>query len=378
MEAERIMKRKSLFLALAILLTSTAPALANGKFYWPEPIPPEIPYQRALLLVDGEQETLILQSKYRVASSASADSFGWVVPLPSVPELASMDADAAEGLFFFLARHSDPKVTRVSEILLFGTVFVIPLGSILTLLACLLSFWVPRMRLVRRHRRWLVIGAFLALVLSVFCGLFGITLQGAVPSSPLGTGVEVIKSEQVGIYDVRVIRADQATQLIQWLNQNQFQFDETDTQVFDEYLRRGWCFVVARIDPSSKVDDQAVVSEGLVAPLIMRFRADAPIYPLALTAASGHSTQILLYVLGESKWRNDGRLALHYAGGGVYLGNEVLKKRVEPEGFFSRADMTPSYLCKFKGTLTPEQMREDLVFALAEDREPYRKHFVTW
>jgi hypothetical protein len=164
----------------------------------------------------------------------------------------------------------------------------------------------------------------------------------------------VIKAEQVGIYDVQVVKADEATALIQWLNQNRFQFNDTDTQVFDEYLRRGWCFVVARIDPSREADDQAVGLEGLVAPLIMRFQTEAPIYPLALTATSGHDTQALLYVLSESKWESGGRLALHYAGGGVHLYHDLLKRGVEPEGFFTNSEIALSYLCKFEATLTPE------------------------
>jgi hypothetical protein len=47
-------------------------------------------------------------------------------------------------------------------------------------------------------------------------------------------------------------------------------------------------------------------------------------------------------------------------------------------GFFVGAKMELSYLGKFKGTLTPEQMRGDLVLALAEDDEPYRQHIITW
>jgi hypothetical protein len=47
-------------------------------------------------------------------------------------------------------------------------------------------------------------------------------------------------------------------------------------------------------------------------------------------------------------------------------------------GFFVGAEMELSYLCKFKGRLTPEQMREDLMLALAEDDEPYREHIITW
>jgi hypothetical protein len=51
---------------------------------------------------------------------------------------------------------------------------------------------------------------------------------------------------------------------------------------------------------------------------------------------------------------------------------------VEPEGFFSRAEIALSYLCEFKDTLTPEEMREDLTLAIAKDRKPYKRHIIQW
>ena len=36
------------------------------------------------------------------------------------------------------------------------------------------------------------------------------------------------------------------------------------------------------------------------------------------------------------------------------------------------------YLCKFKGFLTPEQMKTDLEFVRAGDDEPYREHVYVW
>ena len=85
----------------------------------------------------------------------------------------------------------------------------------------------------------------------------------------------------------------------------------------------------------------------------------------------------LLYVLSKDKWQNDGRLELHYAGAGG-LDTYGLTREVEPEGFFTGADLDLPLLCKFKGTLTPERMREDLILTLAADRNPYRKHIITW
>ncbi len=372
------MKKASFLIFLLVLLAAGVPALADGKFYGSEEIIPQIPYQRALLLFDGEQETLVLQSKYELEDSSTADSLGWVVPVPSVPELASMDADLAASLFadLYARTRLQPRVNRSSYLLLLAITFVPSIASILTLWACWLSFYVPRMRFVQRHRKGLVIGAFLALLPSA-CGCLGLYMFPYSAWNPFPPPVEVIKAEQVGVYDVQVVKALDAGELIEWLNQNRFRFDEEDTQVFEQYLQRGWCFVVARIDPSSGTSEQAV-SGGLVAPLIMRFQAQVPVYPLTLTATSGHETAVLLYMLSDGKWQNDGRLALQYAGRTRLPRRDDLVSGVEPEGFFSRADLALPYLCRFGGTLTPEQMREDLVFTRAEDNKPYPKRVFIW
>jgi hypothetical protein len=184
-------------------------------------------------------------------------------------------------------------------------------------------------------------------------------------------------SEQVGIYDVQVIRSNQGENLIAWLNDNHFHFEEQDTQVFEEYVRHDWCFVVAQIDPT-RGQEQEITSQGLVAPLTLRFQTASPVYPLALTALSGHETQILIYLYSEYKWQNDGRLNLQFARQIRFPQRSRLIANVEPEGFFSPSDLALPYLCKFKGTLSPEEMREDLVFRLAETNDPYPQATIVW
>jgi hypothetical protein len=157
------MKKTMVFILLFLSLLAAGPVLTDGKFYWSESIPPGIPYQRALLWFDGERETLLLQSKYDTPT-APGERFGWVVPVPAVPDLASMDPTFANHWFDWVDHTSTPKVTRVSQILLVTLLVGVHGAAVLTLLACLLSVFVARPWWVRRHRATLVVGSVLVLL----------------------------------------------------------------------------------------------------------------------------------------------------------------------------------------------------------------------
>jgi hypothetical protein len=74
----------------------------------------------------------------------------------------------------------------------------------------------------------------------------------------------------------------------------------------------------------------------------------------------------------------DDRLTLRFAG--EMWGETLVDLAVfaEPEGFFDLDAMDFPYLCKFRDTLTPEEMREDIVFTKAADNAPYREHIWRW
>ena len=53
--------------------------------------------------------------------------------------------------------------------------------------------------------------------------------------------------------------------------------------------------------------------------------------------------------------------------------------RIKPPRFAVPPGEIPfSYLCKFRDTLTPSRMQEDIVFSRASDNEPYREHVRKW
>lgn len=363
-------------LSVALLVLSiAAQAMADGKMFAREQVPPTIPFQRALILYKDATETIVLQSKYRLPPAGSATPVGWVVPAPAVPEIASMRADQAEQLFRALSFASQPTVTRVRD-WIFGGLFLGVQGLALLVVA----LWL--VSLARRPPPWFERNRG-KLVISALCALLGgwtvLLLSSSLALSKSVHGVDVITAQTVGVYDVRVVKSDTAAGLISWLNENQFQFGDEDKASLDSYVAQGWCFVVANINPAAGKEAGAVVAEGLAAPLILRFATTAPIYPLALTGTSNHETEVLIYLVSDTKMTCDDRLTLRYAGevDGERL-DQRLAEGTTPESFFAPHAFAAPYLCKFKSTLSPAQMVQDLTFVKASDNEPYRERLVMW
>lgn len=372
------MTRRACFIATLLLLLC-ANALADGKMFWPREAAPTIPYQRAVVHFKDGVETLLLQSGYSLPleDDEETEPVGWVVPVPVVPELASASADeAAYSVFAILDGASRPSVIQiigvVLEVLFYLSASAFVVGLLLLIVLVYSGFYETR-------PKWRVANGCLV-ILAPLLALFALLIAGSTRyASPDATAsVEVLDERQVGAYHARVIRGDDANDLIAWLNENTFKYNESDKAAFDSYIARGWCFVVAVLNASEEQEPWELSSEEWAAPLIMRFPREAPVYPVALTATGGHDTEILIHLGSDRKFTCDGRLAMRYAGeregGFVALSNLA----TSPEAFFTPANSAFTYLTTFKSTLAPEQMREDIVFIPAQDNEPYRERHIRW
>jgi hypothetical protein len=374
------MKTKTRAICLLILAgLVSSNARADGKFYQiHEAVPPDIPYQRAFLLFDEGTETLVVQSKYELTQSAKTESLAWVVPTPSVPELASMPGGQAWLFFDTAARHSQPSLVHFSAFvpIVFAVLFVI---GVVLLLVCLVQYpfvrtgKIARVSWDRRCSRGVAVTVFGFLLL-------GITMPTLSTSASLGN-VEIIKTERVGIYDVTVVRGDDAEPVLAWLRENKFAFGDEDKAVFADYVARGWCFVTAKVNPHVDGEKQRVTAEGLVAPLVLTFPTDRTVYPLALTAVAGAKTEILIYTLTPQKLTCGGRLPLRDARAipsGRVLERLWVMTGPDEFGLMEGLPDKAMMLCKFKGTMTAAQMREDLVFETAPDNAAYRETEWVW
>jgi hypothetical protein len=334
-------------------------ARGDGKFFYLEKVPVDVPYQRAILMFEDGKETLVLQSKYKTVLDEKMSSIAWVVPVPAVPELASMDAEEATFIFFRLGLLSRPIVIPIVSTI----ISVILIAIICFVIAKILNWFFAKIT-KKGVKPWAVSGLRIAIWVIVVPFLIASLL-----TPTLGTkGVDVLKAETVGIYDVKVIRGGDAGAVTQWLNDNGFGFEESDSEVFDQYVKKGWCFVTAKVNKKVDSNSEVAISEGLAAPLILRFDSKKAIYPMALTGTTGVETEVLLYILADHKMKCGERLKLTFFG-------ETTSpfKRTDSSEFFRDIKTESWQMSKFKGTLSPDQMKEDIVFNQAKDDKPYRK-----
>jgi len=330
-----------------------------------------VPFQRAMILFKNGEETLIIQSRLHAAEVKSTNAvFGWVVPVPDVPTLATMEDDTGWQLFHRLAWMSKPRVIRVREIVL-ATLFVGGLAlmavGLLLLVACH-----PESRLWRHRSAFekLVVLGLVTAGLTFFSPAF---LTGSAKVS--GDGVDVLDARDVGIYATHTIKSDSSQSLVEWLTAAGFRSDAADRAMFDHYISNGWCFVTATVRPDAQEKAESASVDGLIDPLVLRFKAPAPVYPLALTGTIGKPTEVLLYVLSDQRWQTD-RMGLRFAG------------EIEPLSTFQNPgygklpftgwELEAKYLCLFRATLSPETMSRDLVLTPAPDNKPFRERFVKW
>src|SRR5215471_124063 len=108
--------------------------------------------------------------------------------------------------------------------------------------------------------------------------------------------VRVLESGVVGSLDYKIIVADDATGLFQWLKQNHYSYagDEATLQF---YIKKRWFFTVMKIDPKQmkKAADGSYVGE--VTPTRFAFASNQCIYPLKITQLSVKAkTDVLFYV----------------------------------------------------------------------------------
>jgi hypothetical protein len=345
---------KCLSLSCAATLLLAAAALADGK-YWPEPAypaTPKIPLQRALIVYDNGIETLIVESSFESASP----SVGWVLPLPAEPtKLGVADASILTSLSMCLR----PEI--VHDLFLWVVLFLCIAAIILPYAFSIIFI---------RNRATLNSAIVLITLLVLLAGFFLPALGTGGSSEGSGAGVEVKSFQRVGNYDVAVLRAKTADALSTWLKDHSFQaLDAPSIKVVEDYISRGWCFVVARLTRTAG-------GAATPHPISATFPAMAPVYPMKFTRLANSKTCVELFVVAKQMAAAKG---FRRAGADRYLFHKDTRAE-ETAPYYEAQETGPvignpdlgellwkgCVITQLTADMTPEQMDRDVEVRLVE------------
>lgn len=264
---------------LIILLTLPAGVLADGGVVTPEPYTEvQLRSQSASIFWDGDTEKLVLATD--ISTSRDLSNMAWLIPVESKdkPEVTKGD----DAIFRILDDLFEEKVV-ISDILDRGAL-----------------------------------------------------------SSTEQSGVDVIESKRINAYNITILKATNATELVNWLNANGYKIKPESQFILQDYCDKGYYFIANKIDlngtniTSSNLDYSKSSSNGYVTstspsyapnssnpnygnrsnsnyvnrsnidyqllktPLMITFKPSEPMYPMKFSSINQGTSQIKVYVFSKT------------------------------------------------------------------------------
>ncbi len=150
-----------------------------------------------------------------------------------------------------------------------------------------------------------------------FGGFVGISTSRGYTKGGAEETVKVIEIKTVGAYEVAVLSAQDSGGLARWLQAHNFSVPAEKSGIVDEYIRKSWCFVAAKIrldegvafrmasgggrkdtgEPLARKAVQKQLSSGELHPLLISFDTPKCIFPLRISAVGGKPSEVSIYVL---------------------------------------------------------------------------------
>jgi hypothetical protein len=141
-------------------------------------------------------------------------------------------------------------------------------------------------------------------------GMGGTVGMGGHP--PLPPKVIVLETGLVGTLDYKIISADRADVLFQWLKEHKYQYSG-DEATLNYYVQKKWIFTVMKIDTMQMKRNKDGSFAGEVTPTRFQFASEKLVYPLKITQISVRErTEALFYVQAPYKVDLEGEMTYQY------------------------------------------------------------------
>jgi hypothetical protein len=230
------------------------------------------PSQKVFLTWDPSEkvETFTVQPKFE----GNALDFGMVIPTPTQPKLNEMPRDFFKHLAIYtiMKKRETPHSKLLPQMNRFGGRGGVP--------------GMPQARAASDARR-----------------------ENAEQERPK---VIVLEAGVVGSLDYKIITAERADDLYQWLKDNKYSYSG-DEATLGHYVQKKWIFTVMKIDTMQMKRNKDGSFDGEVTPTRFQFTSEKLIYPLKITQISvREKTEALFYVQAPYKVDLSGDMTYQY------------------------------------------------------------------
>jgi len=101
----------------------------------------------------------------------------------------------------------------------------------------------------------------------------------------VGSNVIVLESKNVDYYNVSVVFAISSADLIDWFNENGYDYPEEYSYVLDYYIEKHWVFTAMKINAQDLSEETVLdLREGHPTPVKLTFRSDKIVFPLKISS----------------------------------------------------------------------------------------------
>jgi hypothetical protein len=340
---------------LGVMLLTEQPLQAGGIMVAPATaaIPPTILQERAVIAWDGKMESLLVEPSL----DAKGESFGWILPLPKVPESVEKGSPAILNTLDLCCRgiivkssHETGRLVAEATGIDFPIIFF--LGILL--------FFIGKMIWKNRELGWIDRGCILVFfLLAMFLPCLS---RSSADRSPRFIAEEILVHPQraVGDYDVTVLECKDIHALDSWLDTHGFaKFPKAGKPMVEEYIRNGWCFVACKL----RMDGDGPRTPH---PLLLKFPATTPVYPMKLTALANSPVYLKLFVIAPQRMEIP-LLRTDYADSvaHLYLGEPI----PHPPELQSWLNSKEHIVTAAGGRIMPTAMATDLVIGASTKQE---------
>ena len=124
--------------------------------------------------------------------------------------------------------------------------------------------------------------------------------------------VIVLETGVVGSLDYKIISAERADDLFQWLKDNKYSYSG-DEATLNYYVQKKWLFTVMKIDTMQMKRNKDGTFDGEVTPTRFQFTSEKLVYPLKITQISVRErTEALFYIQAPFKVDLPGDMTYQY------------------------------------------------------------------